>query len=106
MMKATRRTILQSLPFFGAATAVSALAAPVKVKPTPDERIAAAMVEIEAAMKEKYPGWRVQKTDDEHRALVGPKLIEGDVHSRAVLIYTSEERRGPEEARWFRHYLT
>jgi len=85
-----------------AGTAVAAHAAPVR---TPDERIAAAIDEIKAAMVEKHVGWRVQVQNTEVRPVNGQTGEQLAPCRHAVLIYASKERYGPEEAGWFVNYV-
>jgi hypothetical protein len=72
----------------------------------PDVRIEAAIAEIEAALQEKFPGWRVQVRNDlqhvQHYA--SGSFVEGDPCCQAILIYTSNENFGAKEARWFTVY--
>lgn len=105
-MSITRRLFLRNSAAAGAVaatvtTSVIAEAAAVDA----DERIAAAIAEIHIALGEKYPGWRVQVQNTAQRIQrPGPNgaLVDGDHYSQAILIYTSCEKYGPEEARWFR----
>lgn len=73
--------------------------------PSPQERIERAMREIEAAMREAYPDWRLQCTDQvmRHLAYTAEGLRELAPSSHAVLIYATADRYGEEEARLFIH---
>lgn len=105
-MSITRRLFLRNSAAAGAIGVT--IAAPVVAEAAagdPDERIAAAIAEIHIALGEKYPGWRVQVQNTAQRVKQpGPNgtLIDGEAYSQAILIYTSSEKYGPEEARWFR----
>lgn len=105
-MSITRRLFLRNSAAAGAVAAT--VATPVLADAAvvdPDERIAAAIAEIHLALGEKYPGWRVQVQNTAQRVRQpGPNgaLVEGERYSHAILIYTSSEKYGPEEARWFR----
>jgi hypothetical protein len=86
----------------GAATAIAAVPVPL----TPAERIAAAVREIEAAMAERFPGFTISATVEDKRPQVGRagSFVEGEISRSIVMIYASENRYGPEEARWFVNY--
>jgi hypothetical protein len=82
----------------------------VRAKPSPDQRIEAAIAEIKAAMMEKHPNWEVQVKNDMQDAQIGPNpdigpepLFEPYCHS--VLIYSYSGRAGRERAGGFRTYL-
>lgn len=101
--KITRRLFLRHTAAAGAASAAVAVPATATAQSTPDDRIRAAMQEIEAAMSEKYPGWGVQVRNDVSRpvALKGREWVELEPVKHAVVIFASEDRYGPEEVRWF-----
>lgn len=106
-MSITRRLFLRNSAAAGAvaATVATPVIAEAAAVVDPDERIAAAIAEIHVALGEKYPGWRVQVQNTAQRIQRrGPNgaLVDGDHYSQAILIYTSCEKYGPEEARWFR----
>lgn len=67
----------------------------------PEIRIAEAVESIKDALAEMHPGWRRAQSKDQVVPVV-------DLHGnhlrdarRAVLIYASDERYGPEEAMWW-----
>ncbi|ODT69051.1 MAG: hypothetical protein ABS75_18545 [Pelagibacterium sp. SCN 63-23] len=97
----TRRTILGAIPALPLITA-PAFAAP----PSPDERIAAAVAAIKAAMVEKYHGWSVTAANETIHALrpgPGGILIEGNLDSQVILIAAMRPKPYHEEIRWYRH---
>jgi len=71
---------------------------------TPDERIDAAIAEIQSAMAELYPGWTVQHRNDAVHDVYYTRDGSKDmgVGRHAVLIYASPQSYGPEEVRWFK----
>lgn len=99
----SRRSILAALaglPFLGALPVLAATQGP-------DDRIAFALREIESAMAEKYPGWRVQVL---HRVARCQQyrnggFLEGEITHEAALLYVSQEKWGAEEARYFVHHV-
>jgi len=102
-----RRTVLKG-GLVLAATAHTAVASG-DLRPTsPQDRIAAAMKEIEAAMQEMHPGWRIQVKDDVvcplKYVLGGPDEKQAP-HRHAVAIYATAETIGREEFRWFVDYV-
>lgn len=99
----TRRSFLSQVP---AAVAVGAVptVVMVSVEPrTPERRIEAAMKEIESALQERYPGFKLQARFDTQRPIIRDR--EGDVNRAAVLVYAYRDICGPEEARWFVNHL-
>ncbi|WMT88651.1 hypothetical protein NO932_08615 [Pelagibacterium sp. 26DY04] len=100
----SRRTILAALaglPLLGALPALAASAQ------TPDDRIAFALREIESAMAEKYPGWRVQVLHHVARSqrFKNGGFAEGEITHEAALLYVSQEKWGAEEARYFVNHV-
>lgn len=105
MQKITRRAALSGIAAISATGAAGAAIAEAKAQST-DERINAALAELQAAVQAKYPNWRVQVRNDIQHARIGSELRrDPNPHCQAILVYTSDERYGPEEARWFRNYL-
>jgi hypothetical protein len=94
-MNTTRRTFLGAAAV--ASLPVAALASPVR---TPQQRIEAAIAEIEAAMRELHPGWDVQIKNDVIRPIKSDKR-EGDPSRHGVLIFATGNLYGPEKGRWF-----
>lgn len=103
-MSITRRLFLRNSAGVGAAVAI---AAPVVAEAMePDDRIKAAVEELQAAMRARYPEWCLQtKNDFQHSQIYRPGgNIQGDPYCHVILLYASSEKYGPEEARWFRTY--
>jgi hypothetical protein len=104
MDKITRRLFLRHSALAGAAATV---AVPVAVEAMePDDRIKAAFEELQAAMKARYPDWRLQTRNDFQHSEIYRKggNIQGNPYCHAILLYASSEKYGREEARWFRTY--
>lgn len=71
-----------------------------------DDRIASALAELEEAVQSKFPNWRVQvRNDVQHVEDFNTGERDADPYCQAILIYTSNEKFGPEEAHWHRDYL-
>lgn len=95
-MKTTRRTFLGAAAV--ASLPVAALASPVR---TPQQRIEAAIAEIEAAMREMHPGWDVQTTNEAIRPIDFATKSELPAARHAILIFGTANRYGPEQDRWY-----
>lgn len=98
----TRRAAL-----LGVAASTAVLAVPASALMAPqalaaDERIAAAIAEIQSALAEKYPGWRLEVKNEACQPIrnEGSK-IKLAVNRHMVMIFATQEKYGPEEPRWF-----
>lgn len=103
LTKPNRRTILAGTVASGIA-AIAGLPSRAKAAPTPEERIDAAMAEISAALAEQYPGWTIQTRHDVVSPQIYPSMERGEPCRAGVLIFATENRHGPETARWFVDY--
>ena len=79
-----RRTVLKG-GIVLAATAHSAVASGGDVRISPQERMDAAMAQIEQAMAEMHPGWQIDKRSD----LVSPQTYVHDGFVNLTLTFTS-----------------
>jgi hypothetical protein len=104
-MSITRRLFLRHTAAAGIAGTIAAPAVAETLHP--DDRIKAALEELQAAMKARYPNWRLQTRNDFQHSEIYRKggNIQGDPYCHAILLYASSEKYGPEEARWFRTYV-
>jgi hypothetical protein len=101
--KLTRRlflggTAVASLPAAAAAASITDAD-----RPSPEQRIAAAVKEIEEAMAERFPGFKVSAKLEDVRPSVfkAGEFTEGEINRSMVMIYAYEDRYGPEDPRWF-----
>lgn len=102
-----RRTVLKG-GIIVAATAHTLALAPVIATttedtapiPGPEERIEAAMAEIEAAMSEMYPGWEIQRESKAIRPIRYADKAELAPVRHGVLIFATSNEFGPERGRW------
>lgn len=102
-----RRTILKG-GLVLAATAHTTVASGDKARTSPQERIDAALAQIEQAMTEMYPGWAIDRAADvvcPQRNLPGGGIEELPPIRHVVGIYAHEDRYGPEKFGWYVNYV-
>jgi hypothetical protein len=104
----TRRAILKAFPMFGvAAVASTSPLIAAALPPSPQERIVAAMAEIQDALQELHPGWAIQAPLDtvQHVTRIeNGSTSKGDPYSHAILFYAYDGEHGSQTGSWMRTY--
>ncbi len=99
-----RRSFLRNVPAAGVALTVPAVAlAEAKPPLTGRERLDAAIAELQAALRELYPDWKIQTRNDAMRNQIwvpNAPFKEGDVYRHGVVVMASSEKSGPEKLYW------
>jgi hypothetical protein len=70
----------------------------------PETRIAYAKEDIRLAIAEQHPDWKFQVEDRQIGMVDMPEGIERDFRRRGIVLYASDERYGPEQARFWVDY--
>lgn len=105
----TRRLFLRNTAAAGAvaATVTTPAVAEAIAERSADERIEAAIAELQAALQEKHPDWTVQEPTNalQHvKRIENGSSVQGDPYSHAILLYAYSGTHGGQTARWYRDY--